>query len=61
MARQKKPTYEYIPARGLYRKRIKDTDGRYVAITATSPELLEEKVLEAQEQIEQMLLEGQSH
>lgn len=47
MARQKKPTYEYIPARGLYRKRIKDTDGRYVAITATSPELLEEKVLEA--------------
>ena len=51
MARQKKPTYEYITARGLYRKRIKDTDGRYVAITATSPELLEEKVLEAQEQI----------
>lgn len=51
MPRQKKPKYEYIPSKGLYRKRIKDTDGKYVAITAATPELLEEKLREAQELI----------
>lgn len=51
MPRQKKPKYEYIPSRGLYRKRIKDTDGKYVAISATSPEALAEKIAEAQELI----------
>lgn len=51
MPRQKKPKYEYIPSRGLYRKRIKDTDGKYIAITASSPEALEAKLYEAQDLI----------
>lgn len=51
MARQKKPKYEYIPSKGLYRKRLKDTDGRYVEITAKTLEALEEKIRDAQEQI----------
>lgn len=51
MPRQKKPRYEYIPARGLYRKRIKDADGKYVAITASSPEALDAKLHEVQELI----------
>lgn len=51
MPRPKKPKYEYIPSRGLYRKRIKDTDGKYIAITASSPEALEAKLYEVQELI----------
>lgn len=51
MPRQKKPKYEFVKSRGLYRKRIKDVDGKYVAIEASTPELLEEKVREAQELI----------
>lgn len=52
LPRQKRPKYEYVPAKGLYRKRIKDIDGKYVEITAKSPEVLDEKVREAQELIE---------
>lgn len=51
MPRQKKTKYEYIPSRKLYRKRIKDTDGKYVAITASTPEALAEKIAEAEELI----------
>jgi len=53
MPRQKKPKYEYYPSKNLYRKRIKDADGKYVAIYAATPALLEEKILEAQELISQ--------
>ena len=51
MARQKKPQYEYLPKKGIYRKRIKDVDGKYVAIYASSPEQMEEKLREAQDLI----------
>ena len=51
MARQKKPQYEYLPKKGIYRKRIKDVDGKYVAIYASSPEQMEGKLREAQDLI----------
>ena len=53
MPRPKKPQYEYIPSRGYYRKRIKDTDGKYVAIYAKTPEELTEKIEMAKRQIEE--------
>lgn len=52
MPRPKKPTYEYIPSRDAYRKRIKGADGKYVAIYARTPEELTEKIEIAQQQIE---------
>jgi len=44
MASPKKPTYEWVERLGLYRKRIKDTDGKYVAIYGKTPEELTEKI-----------------
>lgn len=52
MARPKKPTYEWVPSRNQYRKRIKDSDGKYVALYAQDPDELTLKVKEAQRQIE---------
>lgn len=52
MARPKKPTYEWIPSRKQYRKRIKDVDGKYVALYAADPDELTLKVQEAQRQID---------
>lgn len=52
MARPKKPTYEWIPSRKQYRKRIKDSDGKYVALYAADPDELTMKIQEAQRQIE---------
>ena len=52
MARPKKPTYEWVPSRKQYRKRIKDTDGKYVALYANTPDELTRKIAEAQRQIE---------
>lgn len=52
MPRQKKPTYEYIPSRNEYRKRIKDADGKYVAIYAKTPDELTEKVNNAIREIQ---------
>lgn len=52
MARQKKPTYEFFPARNLYRKRIKDSDGKYVAIYGRTPEEVTAKLKEAEKVIE---------
>lgn len=51
MARPKKPTYEWVPSKKLYRKRIKDSDGKYVAIYGEDPDTLTMKVMEAQQQI----------
>lgn len=48
MPRPKKPKYEFVERLGLYRKRIKDTDGKYVAIYGKTPDELTEKVAEAQ-------------
>ncbi len=52
MARPKKPTYEFVASLNLYRKRIKDSDGKYVAIYGKSPEELTEKLAVARQQIE---------
>lgn len=52
MPRPKKPQYEYIPSRGFYRKRIKDVDGKYVAIYGKTPDELTEKLEIAKRQIE---------
>lgn len=53
MPRPKKPRYEFVERLGLYRKRIKDTDGKYVAIYGKTPDELTEKLAEAQRIIEQ--------
>lgn len=53
MARPKKPKYEYVEKLGRYRKRIKDADGKYVAIYGATPKELEEKLKIAQAHIEQ--------
>lgn len=52
MARSKKPTYEYVESLKRYRKRIKDADGKYVAIYGATIRELETKVAEAQYIIE---------
>lgn len=52
MARPKKPTYEWVASRKEYRKRIKDSDGKYVALYARTPEEMTAKIKEAQRQIE---------
>lgn len=53
MARPKKPVYEYVEKLGLYRKRIKDSDGKYVAIYGKTPKELTQKIYEAEQLIEQ--------
>lgn len=53
MARPKKPTYEWVPSRNQYRKRIKDSDGKYVALYAKDPDELTMKIKEAERQIEE--------
>ena len=52
MARSKKPTYEYIPSRDEYRKRIKGPNGKYIALYAKTPDKLTEKIEIAERQIE---------
>lgn len=52
MARPKKPTYEYVEKLKSYRKRVKDADGKYVAIYGKTPEELTQKLQEAQRLIE---------
>ncbi len=49
MAREK---FEYVERLGLYRKRIKDTDGKYVAIYGKTPTELSEKVKGARRAVE---------
>lgn len=51
MARPKKPKYEYVDRLGLYRKRIKDADGKYVAVYDKDPDVLTEKIKQAQDEI----------
>lgn len=44
--------FEYVERLGLYRKRIKDTDGKYAAIYGKSPTELAEKVKDARRAVE---------
>lgn len=44
--------FEYVERLGLYRKRIKDTDGKYVAIYGKTPTELSEKVKTARRAVE---------
>lgn len=53
MPRPKKPKYEFVERLGLYRKRIKDADGKYVAIYGKTPDEVTEKVAQAQLAIQQ--------
>lgn len=59
MARPKKPKYEYVEKLGLYRKRIKDSDGKYVAIYGSSPDELTIKIQEAELQIAKLAYSSQ--
>lgn len=51
MARPRKPKYEYVEKLKSYRKRVKDSDGKYVAIYGKTPEDLTLKLEEVQRQI----------
>lgn len=51
MPRQKKPQYEYVPKLKLYRKRIKDTDGRYFPLYGKTPDELTAKIEAAKAEI----------
>lgn len=48
MPRPKKPIYTYRADLGLYRKRIKDADGKYMDLYAPTPDELTRKVQTAQ-------------
>lgn len=52
MARPRKPKYEYVEKLKSYRKRVKDADGKYVAIYGKTPEELTQKLEEAQRRID---------
>ena len=49
MARPKKPKYEYVEKLNLYRKRVKDINGKYVAIYGRTPDELTKKLAEFRE------------
>lgn len=49
MARPKKPKYEYVERLNLYRKRIKDVNGKYVAIYGKTLDEVTEKIVVFQE------------
>ena len=53
MARPRKPTYEFVPSRNEYRKRIKGPDGKYVAVYARTPGELTAKVELVRRQIDE--------
>ena len=53
MARPKKPKYEYVEKLNLFRKRVKDIHGKYVAVYGRTPDELTEKLLEFNKQQEQ--------
>jgi len=55
MPRQKKPTYEWFEPRQCYRKRMKDSDGKYVAIYGKTPDELAEKIEAAKQAIKSEL------
>ena len=46
MARPKKPKYVYVEKLNLHRKRIKDSNGKYVALYGQTPDELTERILE---------------
>ena len=50
MARPKKPKYEYVEKLNLFRKRVKDIGGKYVAVYGRTPDELTEKIMVFQEQ-----------
>ena len=50
MARPKKPKYEYVEKLSLYRKRVKDINGKYVAVYGKTPDELTEKLINFSEQ-----------
>lgn len=60
MARPKKPKYEYVEKLKLYRKRIKDSDGKYVAIYASDPDELTVKIREAEALIQRSIYNCQN-
>ena len=51
MARAKKPRYEYIESKQLYRKRLKGRDGKTVALYGKTPQELSIKIEEFQEDL----------
>ena len=54
MARPRKPRYEYVEKLKLYRKRIKDADGKYVAVYGKTTAELEANLEEATARIQQL-------
>lgn len=56
MARPKKVQYEYVKSLDQYRKRVKDENGKYVAIYGKTPDDLEEKIYEFKQEVKSGLL-----
>ncbi|MEA4964793.1 MAG: tyrosine-type recombinase/integrase [Oscillospiraceae bacterium] len=52
MARAKKPVYTYIPEKKMYKKKIKDFDGKYITLYEKTPDALTAKIKDAEQQIE---------
>lgn len=52
MARPKKPVYTYVPEKNIYKKKIKDIDGKYITLYEKTPAALTAKIKEAERQIE---------
>ena len=46
MARPKKPTYEFVESKQLYRKRVKGHDGKYISLYGKTPQELSVKIEE---------------
>ena len=49
MARPKKPKYEFVEKLNLYRKRVKDINGKYVAVYGKTPDERTDKIAEFHE------------
>jgi len=48
----KKPTYEYVEREKLYRKRVRDINGKRIALYGATPHELTEKIQEFNEKQE---------
>lgn len=51
MARQRKPRYEYVESKQLFRKRVKGRNGTWLSLYAKTPDELTSKIEEFEEDL----------
>ena len=51
MARQRKPRYEYVESKQLFRKRVKGRNGTWISLYAKTPDELTSKIEEFEEDL----------